>query len=102
MNYRPDDWKNPYTYDRCHDECNVCDVEDVCQEAFEAGADAMLEALKESDIRISSEWVEEEFNCATGNYDAFTISFATMECMKETQKLNGTWVFIPEVSNART
>jgi len=43
MNWRPEGWENPH--EEYHDICDVPTVQDAEYEAFESGADEMLEGL---------------------------------------------------------
>ena len=72
---RPDNWENPYNYQRCVEVCKVCDTEDVCKEAYGAGADAMLEGLKDDGV--------------------FTYGNHTPD-IDDAPEVSGYWVFIPE------
>ena len=69
--YRPDGWECPYKPDNDNDEL-YCDIGARDQSIFEAGADAMLKALRR------------EGNSRGGRVE------------NDPQRGTGTWLFIPE------
>ena len=72
MNYRPDEWSGYH----CGELCIECDTNPVdCNKHYEAGADAMLEGLKNKSSSIPIE-----------NYCEYYGS----------TPISGKWVFIPE------
>ena len=75
MRYRPKDWKNPYTEENS-EIAIIVESGPMPDEAFEAGADAMLEGLKEEGI----------FTYGAGHYP-------DIEVPKE---VSGYWCFIPD------
>ncbi len=88
--WRPKEgWKQPDTY------CHLANVECIPKlTVFEAGADAMLDALKAEGLKIehSSEW----YNQSYANVAILALDKAGVTKMKE--PIKGWLVFIPEKS----
>ncbi len=74
--YRPKDWKNPYDGEG-HVRLFGHDASDVARIAFNAGADAMLEKLKDSGVFA--------YGHHTPDID-----------LNDAPEVSGYWVFIPD------
>ena len=74
--YRPKDWKNPYKPELLENGLWSNSGFSECYDCFEAGADAMLEKLKDS--------------------GTFTYGYHSPDI--DDQEIGGYWVFIPEES----
>jgi len=57
-NWRPDGWKNPYK-------------DPFYRQKYEAGADAMYEALKKTGDRVKSGWFEQELDFVCSGWLVF-------------------------------
>ena len=72
--HRPKDWKNPN--EEYYGKCDIPTVQDAEYGAYEAGADAMLVALKEEGV--------------------FTYGHHTPDIdLNDAPEVSGYWVFIP-------
>ena len=78
--YRLKDWKNPYTEENS-EIAIIVESGPMPDEAFEAGADAMLEGLKKEGTHQPSEWIDDTFGLHTTG--AGTLVFIPDEGTKE-------------------
>ena len=86
--YRPKDWKNPYEPDGCEVSSNqMIDAGEIEHNAFEAGADAMLEALKKQGVTDEFYRNEDGEVCNRSGMHLYVLANPTAR---------GTVVFIPD------
>jgi hypothetical protein len=101
--WRPEGWENPFDYTLCDGNVTVRANPDITK-AYEAGADAMLEALRKDGLHVTTSLLtDDENDLGKAISDQVASTITTVEMVENKQILygkNGTLVFISDNEEA--